>query len=221
MRRIALSGVVMLALLIPAVPASAKRARHSTPPNCSTVHSQLVAADAQAQVFKALDSFLLPAIYGCVYGSRHTYELGPVSDCNGAGVGGCGGITQVALGGQIVAYDEKLEAPQTGVSAGPVVVVRNLRTGRVLRKLPTGTRSPPSAGPPLALVVKGDGAVAWIAQTRGATSHSVNEFEVYAAEAAGSRLLASGAEIDPSSLALVGSTLYWMQAGRAVSTVLN
>jgi hypothetical protein len=37
----------------------------------------------------------------------------------------------------------------------------------------------------------------------------------------GSRLLASSTEIDPSSLALAGSTLYWTQGGKSMSSPLN
>ncbi len=224
MRRTALSGVVMLALLIPAVPASAKLARHSTPPNCSTVHSQLVAADTQAQVFKALNSFPLPAIYGCVYGSRHTYELGEVRRCGGAAAGGiCGGITNVVLDGSIVAYEGLGSEPAEPErkSARPLVIVRDLRTGQILRRLPSDVLGPSRVGSVMAIVVKSNGAVAWIVEDRESTPSHPAEYEVHAVDGNGSRVLAASSEIDPSSLALVGSTLYWMQAGNPASAPLN
>jgi hypothetical protein len=208
----------MLVLLVLATPASAAHRRH-TAVGCPTGHTRLVAADTQAQVFKALNSFALDSIYGCVYGRRHAYLLGESLRCGGGGGGGrCYGIAHVALAGSIVAYEENLE---NGSSGGWVVVVRDLRTGQVLRKLPSGSRTPPRAGPPLSIVVKSDGAVAWVVQTRVATSQSLDEFEIYAGDSTGTRLLASGPGIEPASLALAGSSLYWMQAGHPASALLN
>jgi hypothetical protein len=72
-------------------------------------------------------------------------------------------------------------------------------------------------GATAAIVVKSDGAVAWIVETR----QEEGTYEVHAVDKAGSRLLASGADIDPSSLALAGSTLYWTQGGKPMSASLN
>ncbi|MGC2656183.1 MAG: hypothetical protein WA317_21880, partial [Mycobacterium sp.] len=57
------------------------------------------------------------------------------------------------------------------------------------------------------IVVKSDGAVAWIAEDGSVMSTSdpssmVSAFAVEAVDDSGMRLLASGGEIDPSSLAL-------------------
>jgi len=38
---------------------------------------------------------------------------------------------------------------------------------------------------------------------------------------AGTRLLASGFDVSPSSLALAGSTIYWTQGGKPESSTLN
>jgi hypothetical protein len=46
-------------------------------------------------------------------------------------------------------------------------------------------------------------------------------YEVHAADKAGSRLLATGANIEPNSLALVGNTLYWTQEGKPYFATLN
>jgi hypothetical protein len=46
-------------------------------------------------------------------------------------------------------------------------------------------------------------------------------FEVHAADRTGSRLLASGPTIDPHSLALAGSTLYWTQGGKPFTASLD
>jgi len=44
---------------------------------------------------------------------------------------------------------------------------------------------------------------------------------VHAADMAGSRLLASGSDLDPTSLALAGNTLYWTEGGQPHSAQLN
>jgi hypothetical protein len=218
MRRVALSLVAVLVLLSAGASASYAGSRHKPiakrPPvpklsSCSSIRAHVVAADTQAQVFIALNSFLTHSYYGCVYGSRHIYELGIVNDCESAGAGGCGGISMAGLGGTFVAYEEHLP----GLGAGWLEIVRNLRTGRVLRKLPHGA--------PKSVVVKSDGAIAWIVGTRVATANGPAEDEVYASDSSGTRLLASGPGIEPASLALAGSTVYWTREGHPVSAPLN
>ena len=67
------------------------------------------------------------------------------------------------------------------------------------------------------ILVKGDGAVAWITDT----VQSENRYQVHALDKTGARTLAVGSNIDPNSLALAGSTLYWMQGGKPESTPLD
>lgn len=102
------------------------------------------------------------------------------------------------------------------------VVVRDLRTGRVLHNVPTGTQSPPvphfvGAGEATTIVVKRDGAVAWIVESKCLGG----EYQVHALDEDGERVLASGRDIAPRSLALVGSTLYWTQGGKPYSATLK
>jgi hypothetical protein len=91
----------------------------------------------------------------------------------------------------------------------------------------------------VSIVVKSDGSVAWIAddyeRSHPSGSPEVSYFDVYAVDKSGTRLLAAGTDIDPSSLALsvggsnigqgsltgLGSTLYWTQGGNPASAVLN
>ena len=90
----------------------------------------------------------------------------------------------------------------------------------------------------VSIVVKSDGAVAWIADDyeRSGAAHGAEYFDVYAVDKkTGTRLSASGTNIDPSSLALSvtgtnigqgsrtapGSTLYWTQGGKPESAALN
>lgn len=78
------------------------------------------------------------------------------------------------------------------------------------------------------IVLKGDGAVAWIAlddlrseRVERERGREVNFYDLYALDSTGERLLASGLELDPSSLALAGSTLYWTEDGKPFSALLR
>jgi membrane protease YdiL (CAAX protease family) len=159
---------------------------------------------------------LLPCI------AVHSF-LGGTGGCSSRG---CGGTSHFALAGSIVAYQEFQNEEGTFSSAEGheswQIIVRDLRSGRVVREVPTGTPTPPSprligAGFATEIVVKSDGALAWIVESGVLPS----AFEVHAVDWAGSRLLASGSDIDPHSLALSGNTLYWTQGGSALSAFLN
>ena len=115
------------------------------------------------------------------------------------------------------------------------VVVRDLRTGRVLRKVPTGTLldAKPGfvevgVGPVKSMVLKSDGAVAWVAfdgerseVMREAVGHEDYVYDLYALDKTGERLLASGSELEPSSLKLAGGMLSWTDGGKPFSAVVH
>ncbi|MFI5142728.1 MAG: hypothetical protein ACHQHM_01720 [Thermoanaerobaculales bacterium] len=82
------------------------------------------------------------------------------------------------------------------------------------------------------IVLTSDGGVAWtgfdfqrtVAALRAAPNAGPpypRYFDVYAADKAGERLVASSTELNPYSLALVGNTLYWTQGGKPCSAPLN
>jgi hypothetical protein len=153
----------------------------------------------------------------------------------------------VVLAGSVVAYEEFFTtADRYTLEGEPVttalrVIVRDLRTGRVLHDVPTGTPPKPEPGSVgvgniVALVLKSNGSVAWIAEdSERSAAAKAAYFDVYATDKSGTRLLASGTDIDPSSLALsagathlddyphtiAGNTLYWTQGGQSFSTTLN
>jgi hypothetical protein len=66
-------------------------------------------------------------------------------------------------------------------------------------------------------VVKRDGSVAWIVET----NQEEGRYQVHAVDKSGSRVLATGPDVDPTSLALAGSTLYWAQGDQPFSASLN
>jgi hypothetical protein len=165
-------------------------------------------------------------IYGCTYGHRGAYSLGvePYRELSKYSNESRFGELNIVLAGAIVAYEdfsffEGLGGQRQGV------VVEDLRTGRRLRDEPTGKHKVPGSEPELefgigdttAIVVKSDGSVAWIVKT----STEEGTYQVHAADATGSRVLASGADIDPSSLALAESTLYWTQGSQPHSAPLS
>ncbi len=184
---------------------------------CTPSHPHAFVANAHAVVYLGYEE-----IEACAYGYRRSYIVGslPYGDAVAAG-----GVFDVTLAGATLAYEE---FRSYGGNEGPdteknLVVVRDLRSGRILHRVPTGVPAKPQRhgetgiGRTTGLVVKNDGAVAWIVST----AEELGGYQVHAVDNSGSRVLASGENIDPSSLALVGSRLYWMQGGVPASAVLH
>jgi hypothetical protein len=76
-------------------------------------------------------------------------------------------------------------------------------------------------GPALSIALKSDGSVAWIAENEIGFPPKATECQVGVSDKAGTRVVGYGTDIEPRSLALAGSTLYWTQAGNAVSAHLE
>jgi hypothetical protein len=192
----------------------------SCPQRRGQVH--VLTADRQAVVYEAVNyesSEQLYEVLACAHGARRRYVLGARG---GASSDGGAGLDRFRLAGPVVAYEEyAFNAPEAPVeTATNVIFVRNLRTGRVLHRLPTGPSTPPNEigdGPVLGLVVKSDGAVAWIT---GGTVEGVKMSVIHAVDRSGNRVVASGTGIDRDSLRLRGSTLSWTQNGTLASTSL-
>jgi hypothetical protein len=192
---------------------------------CAPRHVKILVSNAQVQVYEGPDRNRegLPAIYGCARSRHRSYVLGePLLVSSSGG----GGIRDETLAGTMVAYEEisANELPEGGSENSWSMLVRNLRTGRWMHRVLTGvTRVPKDegVGPLTTLVLKPDGSVAWIASVAGLSGYVPPEYEVHALDKSGSRLLVSGTEIDPRSLALKGSVLSWTQTGKLFSTVLN
>ena len=222
MGRIAISTLVALMLL----PTAASAATHGkkSAAQCPPGHSHLITANAQAQVYEAFD----PAeegfkVYGCAYRHKRSYGLGlPFSASGTAG----GGVDEETLAGAVVAYQESAASASLPGGGRWVIVVRDLRTGRVLHEVPTGTPSVPEpsrigVGAVESVVVRSDGAVAWIVENLKRSTETSPYYEVHELDKAGATVLASGIDIEPRSLALAGSTLYWMQGSKAMTASLR
>jgi hypothetical protein len=213
MRKTAITAACGL-LFWAATPANAFHMRHHALPGCPRTGSRLIVADAQAAVYQA--EGLVQELFGCAYAKRgKSYALGPVPEFTPSGGGGIEGAPVIA--GPIVAYELHSTTP---TSDSWLVVVRDLRTGKILHQVPTGESNSPEevgAGFTTGIVVKSDGAVGWIV-ARGAASGGN---QVHIIDKLGDRVVASGLDIEQHSLALAGNTLYWSQGGKPQSTTLN
>jgi hypothetical protein len=217
MKRLTLAATALVMLLL----ASSQTAGANRPATveCPPSKSHVMLADAQAALYSVVEPVGLyhnreVRIWGCTYGHK-SILLGGIELCDGSP---CGGPERETLAGPLVAYQDGSGGE---LSRTYVVVVRNLHTGEVIRRAPTGTLVPPQpsvigVGPAVSIVAKPDGAVAWITETGYPT-----EYQVHEVDNSGSRTLASSREIEPFSLALAGSTLYWTQNGQAMSAPLN
>jgi hypothetical protein len=220
-RRTAITSIFIVGLLIPAASVSAAHHRGRASTKCKPGHTRLIAADTQTQVFAVPKEEKVLLYVGCAYGHKKSFVIGGVGGCTPRI---CSATKHVTLAGPIAAYEEFnfADAGLGESSSKFLVVVQDLSTGRVLREVPTGTPKSPhpglvGAGSTTAIVVTSDAAVAWIVESE----FKPQEYQVHAVDKSGSRLLASGPGVGPSSLALAGSTLYWTQACRPFSAPLN
>lgn len=220
MRRLGVLVIFVLVALLATVPVSAAT-HHRAPGECTAAHRFLLTADGHAVVYS--HNF---QVFGCAVGTGHTYHLGETPECGQLVHCIVPERELMPLAGTVVAYAEEYNGSGLlGENYSWFVVVRGLRTGRVVHRLPTGVRIQHTRGvgngPATAIVVKGDGAVAWITNNWEKPGKAPPYYEVHAADRNGTRLLAGGSDIEPNSLALAGTTLYWTKGGKPLSAPLN
>jgi hypothetical protein len=257
-QRVFVAAFVMLAgLAAAAAPVAAAHPRYKVPFKCPPKNEGVIDADAQAVVYRASPvvydaeehKFVEKPeeIFGCAYGTGRSYHFGSPPY---GGKGGSGGVYSVVLAGPIVAYSDVEYAPlrpPNGYNSNEILV-RNLRTGRLIHRMPNDSPSSSGAagqGTTMAIVVDKHGAVAWttywvetgpLAQQVCRTSPGASEcfpepgpmYEwekvytaVHVADKLGTRIVAASANIGPRSLTLAGSTLYWLQGGKPMSATLD
>lgn len=243
MRYLVVGAISFAVLTAAAAPAGASHAGRARSAACPPSNAKLVVANTQATLYEAAPAGNFPEyldVFGCVHGGARRYDLGEVPSCGLFEPGcdglsecststGCGGVRHEVLAGSMVAYESFETGPEEGRW---YVVVKNLRNGRLIRHIPTGTpitkeRYFTGVGTVVSIVLKNNGSVAWLAKDfdrsrpEGALGPEISFYDIYAAEGATTRLLASGTNINPSSLALAGSTVYWTQAGKPASAQLK
>jgi hypothetical protein len=205
--------------------------RPSKPQRCAPSQSHVVAIDTQAIVYEApLTRGARGKVYrGCVFGSTRSLVLGLVPSGSTCGPSSCGGDYHVTLIGDIVAVEFDEVAGSVGETLSGIykVQVYNLRTRKMLQDVPTGSpvtsRSPNfvGVGQITDLVLKSDGAVAWIAEDKERSIKPQRYFDVYVLDSSGEREVAAGTTVVPNSLAVADSTVYWTDGSTAQSTSID
>ena len=228
------SAILALTLIAAAALATAAQAAHNRRPLCGAGTPRPILANRRAEIYPGVEqlfepgthtpSVKFPVYYGCVRGSSRRFTVGgPPEPCD---AGACVGTRHITLARTTVAWEEwKTRQPYNpwpNEKTEWQVIVRNLRTGRVLHEVPTGTRTIPDsafvgAGPTTDIVVKPDGAVAWILDAE----ETQQRYQVHALDGTGERVLATGPNIGRASLKLSGSKLSWTQGRKHYSTTLN
>jgi hypothetical protein len=142
-------------------------------------------------------------VYGCSFSGGRSFRLGSTARALRES-----SVDPVAVAGNNAAYGVSRFGVDTVRTS---VVVRRLTDGRQLAEFAvTQTGVVEGIEAVKSLVLKGDGAVAWIGLAHSIARHG-EAIEVHAADASSStdRLLDSGPQVAPQSLRLHGSTITW------------
>jgi hypothetical protein len=175
-------------------------------PPCGPAAAHTVAVTAGARIYS-----LRGEVYGCAHRGHGSFRLGSTGrTLREPRVG------PVALAGVDAAYGQSNSGVDTSTAS---VIVRRLTDGRALRSQAATSRTvgPEFVQSVASIVVKADGAVAWIATANSIIHRGSSDVEVDRVDTRGRALLDSGQGIDQRSLRLHGSRLTWRdgQAMRA------
>jgi hypothetical protein len=234
MLRFVLVVILLPTLLGAAVSDSWARGRRTPPPACVPAGAHVLLADRSAAVYtihaqhifgdRSVEAVIQTR--ACVGARRRSHEIWEEPAVWGLTEIG-GGIANLCLSGTVVAYEESFNEATRYTIGQEVreewhVIVRDLRTERVLHRVPTGAAGPAHPkfvgdGGTAAIVVKSDGAVAWVLETVDVP----DRYEVRALDRTGERVLATGSNIAPYSLSLSGRTIHWRQGGKLASSPLS
>jgi hypothetical protein len=154
------------------------------------------------------------AVYGCANRTGKSYRLGTSGFCVGADR-----VGPVAVMGYFAAYGVE----RCGVDSGTAqAVVRRLTDGAVLRTAVATSSFPgPESYQSLGgIVVKADGAVAWIGEARSIIGRG-EVIEVHRYDSRGRAELDHGPGIALASLRLHRSQLSWKHAGHTRTATLS
>jgi hypothetical protein len=163
---------------------------------CGPRAARTLAADPVARVYASGGE-----VYGCAAGGAGAHRLG-----SSRGSIASAEVGTVRLAGRVAAYELQTAGIDTGRAS---VEVRRLSTGRLLAQRPATTTIGVEGFQSIdALVVKPDGAVAWIATARSIGPPRFIR-QVERVDARGFRVLDSGPRVAPTSLRLRRSTRSW------------
>lgn len=168
---------------------------------CGPVKATTLASSAQARVYS-----LNQTVFGCSVAQGRSFRLGHATrSIRESRVG------PVAVAGDLAAYAVTRFGVDTVMAD---VVVRRLTDGALLRDRSATSRVGPESFQSVgSVVLKADGAVAWIGSQTSIIGRGRGIIQVHAASGSSDAVLDSGAGIDPSSLRVNGSTLTWRHGG--------
>jgi hypothetical protein len=212
-------GAITAALVLGFLPA----ANGSTAGQCAPAGAAILAADRSAQIYDAHlpNGTFAPNVYGCTLDHKHRLLLAHSrrDSCAGRQLCECRTETErtcgtwvdepVALAATTVAY---LESRIDHGSEDRQVIVRSLRTGRVVHGFRERLREV------VQLVVKADGAVAWVEASYG---FGASSWAIGALDRNGYRLLVESLLSEPRLLDVRGSTLAWELEGHRATAPLH
>jgi hypothetical protein len=182
-----------------------------TPTHCGTAGAKTLAASRLARVYSWHGT-----VYGCSITRTKSYRLGDAT-IFGPGQPHVG---RVAVAGEIAAFSLMVSGIDTARST---VNVTRLTDGKQLRSAaattkPLGAEAFQSVA---SIVVKADGAVAWIGTGSSIVNRHNADVEVHAIDSKPERTLDSGAGVNSASLRLHGSKLTWKDGGTTRSATLS
>jgi hypothetical protein len=192
-----------------AVPAGPAGVRSAAGPACGPASARTIASDAVARVYASGGT-----VDACATGVSHVLRLGAGTGC----LGGGSVVEAAVLAGRTVAY----ALGACGVDTHYVTVnVRRLTDGRTLvsrgATTRTGVESFQAVG---SLVVKPDGAVAWVGTANSiGPPHRVRQVE--RVDRRGFAILDDSTAIVAASLTLRGSTLTWRHGAQRRTSSLH
>jgi hypothetical protein len=175
---------------------------------CGPESAQTLAVSPQARVYLSSGQ-----VYGCAIATGQSYHLGAGQHSFREGRVGV-----IAVAGRYAGYG----LTSFGVDmVSAQVIVRSLANGNVLHQAAATSRVLVESFQSIdSIVLKPDGAVAWISQVGSVISHG-RYLEVHRLDSRGQGLLDSGAGIVSRSLRLHGSTVTWRDGSNARSASLR
>lgn len=227
---LAVVAVVAVSVPAPAADAPARpRPSHHHGQRCPVRPRRLVVRNHQAEIYLGPDRYVPGLSYrGCVYRVGRDKFIGYRHSVLGEDAGDTRNIRLV----ETLVAREASAVTRNGAYFR-VVVTNLVRRGG--RSFPTGSPSRAQeafdapvgqvngldgVGHTTSLVLKADGAVAWIVNDNAPPDPPT--YEVIKADATGRPIvLAAGTDITPGSLTLSGSTLHWAQAASTHTATLN
>ena len=197
--------------------------RHCRPPGSEMVARNGVARIYTEEVVEDGDDYAV--FVACRLATEETRVLG--RDGCGDAYTGCDFLGQAMLAGDKVAYVAGHYNGRYGPDRRSSLVVLDTSTWQIEREIAEREDYEAVARRFTAVVLKPNGSIGWILHRRdsawdGYSTYYTETYEVRKSDTTGSNvLLDSGADVDPESLTLNGSTLTWMRAGEARSATLD